>query len=76
MSYELGRVHISQLLTQNSVIAEHVAVISLAELCTGTGAECNVIPAASAGMRNISAGMAGTPVLNGVMRTCSNVGNS
>ena len=32
MSYELGRVHISQLLTQNSVIAEHVAVISLAEL--------------------------------------------
>ena len=32
MSYELGRVPISQLLTQNSVIAEHVEAISLAEL--------------------------------------------
>ena len=49
MSYELGRVPISQLLTQNAVIAAIVEAISLAELCTGTGAECNVIPAPKRG---------------------------
>ena len=32
MSYELGRVPISQLLTQNAVTAEIVEAISLAEL--------------------------------------------
>ena len=70
----LGHVHISHLLSQHSVIAALVAACpaldaggNLAELCIDSGAECSEIPATSAGMTDISAGMTGTLGLNDPM---------